>query len=182
MSLPLNFVKLTAFCLLLSPGLAVALDCSVAGLVVTTGHLIDNQKGIISDPNIRLEWKKCSEGQLFDAVGNGCTGTISEFTWEEALVRAQVVNAGTGGENIEGLQHTDWRVPTIKELGSIVELSCFRPAVNVTLFPAMDGDVHWSSSPHANGSSAWTIDFDSGLSARTTKSFNNPLQLVRSVQ
>jgi hypothetical protein len=37
--------------------------------------------------------------------------------------------------------HHDWRLPTIKELASILESACYKPALNETIFPrAMAGN------------------------------------------
>jgi hypothetical protein len=66
--------------------------------------------------------------------------------------------------------HADWRLPTIKELQSIVEKQCSAPtlrapAVNVERFPNDPGLVVWSSSPNfSNGSfdSAWGLDVLNG--------------------
>lgn len=185
MSSPLHPVKITVFCLLLSPfGLVIAQNCQ-SSIDTITEHLVEdsNNKGIVIDSNTGLEWKKCSEGQSFDAGGNTCTGSTVQFSWQAALQRAQEVNVATdvtGG--LENLGKDDWRVPTKKELDSIIELSCTDPAINETVFPATSSGSYWSSSQYARNSlQAWAVNFNSGNDTNSGKanSTNHDVRLVR---
>ena len=57
----------------------------------------------------------------------------------------------------------DWRLPNIKELSSIVELSCYQPAINLTAFPNTPAGNYWSSSPASYSvSMAWSVNFVNG--------------------
>ncbi len=184
MSIPLNFFRLAGFCLLLLPGLVTAEQVCNPDITATTSHLVDNNNGIISDPKTGLEWKKCSEGLTFESGTNTCDDTAptadKEFTWQAALQRAQAVNAGTAGEK---LGQADWRVPNIRELRSIVERSCFSPAINITVFPATLIIRYWSSSSYASSSSnAFNIVFNFGDDGVKGKLDNYPVRLVRSGQ
>lgn len=182
MSLPLNRIKLTGVCLLLLPSVVTAAQAClpITSISATTAHLTDNNNGIISDPNRELEWKKCSEGQMFMSAGNTCVGLATELNWGAALTQAQTVNTATGGEN---LGQTDWRVPTIKELNSIVEESCINPAIGATVFPETMDSEYWSSSKIASGDSAWAINFSTGDDMDDQNKSNlNYVRLVRSGQ
>jgi len=148
-------------------------------ITATTTHLTDNTDGTISDPESGLIWKKCSEGQSWSSAGNNCTGIADDYNWQAALQRAQAVNTGTG----ENFSQSDWRVPNIKELASIVELRCNNPAINNTVFPATLSSVFWSSSPYAPSSnSAWGVSFNIGIDDVNVKSNGNRVRLVRSGQ
>ena len=59
---------------------------------------------------------------------------------------------------------TDWRLPTIKELLSIVDYSRTEPAID-TAFQC-ESAWYWSSTPYASSPSdyAWLVYFDDGLS------------------
>ena len=129
--------------LLLLPSLAVA-QCDTA-ITATTAHLIDNHNGTISDPKTGLIWKKCSVGQSYNSTTNSCDGTATKYTWQLALQQSDSV----------------WRIPNIKELSSIVELSCSSPSINEAVFPETPLDFYWSSSPLAFYSNhAWVVRFN----------------------
>jgi len=119
-----------------------------------------------------LVWKRCSEGQTWNSTT--CTGTASTFTWGQALQQAQTVNInGFAG-------FSDWRVPNLKELSSIVERQCRAPAINVSIFPATPNLVYWTATPSiANAANAWAIDLNLGIRGDILKSSANNLRLVR---
>lgn len=108
--------------------------------------------GTVSDSATGLMWKQCAEG----LSGAGCaSGTVGTFTWQYALQQA-------AGSRFAG--YTDWRLPNINELESLVERRCYAPALNAAHFPNTPSYYFWSSSPCANYSeTAWFIDFKSGL-------------------
>jgi len=57
----------------------------------------------------------------------------------------------------------DWRLPTIKELQSIVDEGRGMPSINKTTFPSTPSDIFWSSSLHAFlSATAWGVDFSYG--------------------
>lgn len=150
------------------------------GITATTTHFTDNNDGTISDPETELIWKKCNEGQIWNAAGNNCTGGVGSYNWQAALQRAKAVNTGDAGENFS---QSDWRVPNIKELASIVELRCNLPAINNTIFPGTPSTFFWSSSPYATGSDdAWGVFFNKGGDSFLKKDFPFHVRLVRSEQ
>jgi hypothetical protein len=119
-----------------------------------TGRFIDKNDGTVSDTQTRLMWKKCSEGQ----TSSDCSGgALVAYNWQEALQLVELVaniNSGGGFAN-----HTDWRLPNIKELRSIVEQACTDPVINLNDFPNTPSGEFWSSSPRATvGNYAWFYD------------------------
>ena len=160
-------LKIVILPLLLLPSVIMA-DCNNA-ITPTTNHLVDNNNGTVSDPKTGLVWKKCSVGQSYNSSSNSCDGTATTFTWQAALQQAD----------------SDWRVPNIKELSSIVELSCFRPAINEVVFPATPllFSSYWSSSPFLGSRSyAWLVVFRYGGDYKYLKNDGFYVRLVRSGQ
>ena len=118
--------------------------------------------GTVTDKQTGLMWKQCHEGQS----GNDCaTGDAISFPWDEALQTPETLNASGGYAG-----HTDWRLPNIKELLSIVEEACYGPAINLSVFPGLSGwkeSKVWSGSPFSDYSGypaggVWRVYFNSG--------------------
>lgn len=167
------------FLLLIIPFVTLAQKCNDATLS-TTLHLQDNANGTVNAPKTELIWKKCSEGQSWDAGSNSCVGSVIRYTWAQALQRAKDVNNGTEGEN---LGKSDWRVPNSKELSSIVELKCWDPSISISVFPSTPSWWYWSSSPYASYSNnVWFVNFNDGGDGSGSKSFILYVRLVRSEQ
>lgn len=125
-----------------------------------------------------LIWKRCAEGQTWD--GTTCTGTATTYTWQDAFARVDAVNAGTAGEN---LGQTDWRIPNINELKSIVEQGCYNPAINPTPFPNTPASYFWSASPSTSYSDyAWDVYFLNGDDYWDGRSGAFHVRLVRAGQ
>ena len=164
--------------LMLGAGPALAETCYPESIPASTpdSQLQDNGDGTITDTKTGLIWKQCLEGQS----GSDCaSGSVETFTWQQALQRAQTVNSSGGFAGF-----SDWRLPTIKELISLVEHQCVGPAINLTRFPHASSDGLWSSSAVAGHTSgAWFVSFYDGYTGWNSK-FNgySQLRLVRSGQ
>ncbi len=78
---------------------------------------------------------------------------------------------------------SDWRLPNIVELQTIVERENVRPAINTTVFPNASRSWFWSSSPYAyNSSLAWNVNFDDGYGNNGNKNTGSGVRLVRGGQ
>jgi hypothetical protein len=173
-----RIVSISFFLLLIHPfSLLLAQNCNDA-IPATTSHFQDNNNGTISDPKTGLIWKKCSEGQHWLSTNNSCEGTVATYTWRLALQQTETVNNGNN------LGQTDWRVPNIKELSSIVERRCSDPSLNPSVFPStsfLGTDGYWSSSVathYSNDSGIWHVHFNIGNS-EPTNNRDYSIRLVR---
>jgi hypothetical protein len=131
----------------------------------------NNDDGTVTDIRTGLVWKRCSEGQAWD--GTTCAGTASTYTWQTAL-QAGAASAYAG--------KSDWRLPNIKELDSIVERQCYSPAINSTIFPNTPASVFWSGSPYAGSYYAWLVHFYYGYDSYDYRSDSFYVRLVRGGQ
>ena len=58
---------------------------------------------------------------------------------------------------------SDWRLPSMKELQTIVDEKKTNPAIDPIAFPNTPADWFWTSSGFGgSGSQAWVVDFSSG--------------------
>ena len=157
----------------LLPVIAIAQTCQTTSIPATTptNRFTDNKNGTVSDTKTGLMWKKCSEGQS----GSTCEGSAATYNWQQALQQAQTVNNGGGFAG-----HSDWRVPNVKELLSIVEEQCVEPAINLTVFPNTPNSAFWSSSPSAYYSdNAWYVAAANGNANGNDKGSGRYVRLVR---
>lgn len=137
-------------------------------------QFVINNNGTVTDNKTGLTWMRCSLGQIWD--GSGCTGSISRMNWQAALINAK-------SERFANFN--DWRLPNIKELASIVESSCFDPAINIEVFPNTPGYIYWSSSARPSTSNsndhykAYLMYFNYGVVSFNSKSNREGVRLVR---
>ena len=153
-----------------------AQTCKPASIPASTpdSQLVDNGNGTIEDTKTGLIWKKCVEG----VTGYMCdSGNPLTFNWQQALEQPGIVNSsGFAG-------YSDWRLPNIKELRSIVEEQCFGPAINLNRFPNTQSWYFWSGSPNASYSIyAWGVDFYNGYSGNGYRDSSLRVRLVRGGQ
>jgi hypothetical protein len=123
---------------------------------------------------------ECPAGMAAIPGGTNAAGTKVEFCvsadtvahlktglqWQR-VVPSQAYNWADAKAYCSGLSlggQTGWRLPTIKELETVVDRSVDScPKTNVTAFPDTPCEVFYSSSPYAHDSpSALGVDFSSG--------------------
>jgi len=104
-------------------------------------NFVDNNDGTISDLNTGLMWKKDESPNL---------------TWEDALKYCEELN-------LSG--HNDWRMPSMKELGTILDISYYNETWYFEkYFPDTQINplgFYWSSNTFAD-TFAWGINFKFG--------------------
>lgn len=138
------------------------------------GIYVVHEDGTVTDSRSGLMWKRCSEGQTL--VGNACTGATTRRNWAGSMAAAEASSfAG----------YDDWRLPNVKELGTLVETCRVNPAINTNVFPdtpLTPIPAFWTSSPTARvNASAWFIGFDLGYALRVQRSGEAHSRLVRDV-
>lgn len=78
---------------------------------------------------------------------------------------------------------TGWRVPTRRELLSIVHHRASSPAIDGAYFPSTVSSRYWTNDSYApNPALAWNVYFDNGSSNALFKTFTYHVRLVRSGQ
>ena len=131
---------------------------ALAGLAVLAASsaqaapYIDNGNGTQTDAATGLTWMRCSIGQTW--TGAACGGTANTYTWDQA-------KALTGTVSFAG--QSDWRLPNIRELQSIVDYTAASPQINTSVFPQTPAAYFWSSSIYAgNAAQTWHVRFNTG--------------------
>lgn len=120
------------------------------------GPFQDNQDGTTTDTRTGLVWQTATPENM--------------LTWKEALAYCEELNLGN---------RWNWRLPTIKELESIVDLSVCVPAIDPS-FQETRNDDYWTSTTYdENRYYAWVIDFSTGAGGTIRKT--NDSAYVRAV-
>lgn len=133
----------------------------------------------ILDRRTDLVWQRCSVGQTWD--GSTCAGTALDYTWTEALKTVTAVRATV---------NPDYRMPSIKEISTLIEIDCVKPSMNIEVFPNLptlskealvtDQVPYWSSSPNVRSQTqAWRINIWNGTMETSSKSQKAHVRLVR---
>jgi len=125
----------------------------------------NNTDGTITDNATGLMWVQ-------DGTGLGCNNG-STLAWAAAI---------TFAEGLDFAGYSDWRLPNVKELQSIVDYGTYNPAID-SVFTNTQSDYYWSSTTYAvNTGNAWTVDFDVGHVSYGSKGVGYYVRPVRGGQ
>ena len=132
-------------------------------------RFVDNGDGTVTDACTRLMWQI----DTADVSGNGTIGEEDRLSWRDALKYC---------ENLDVAGYSDWRLPNLRELQSIVDYGRWEPAID-TMFGADSNWGYWSSSSVAqHPHDAWYINMTSGQVNYSQKSREDYPQYVRALR
>jgi hypothetical protein len=126
---------------------------------VIAGDFTDNSDGTVTDSHTGLMWQQ---------------GEAGSMNWESAI---------TYCEGTSLAEYTDWRLPNIKELRSIVDDSLYDPSIDTNYFPNAYASYYWSSTTDVSDTpTAWIVDFNDGCVSSYNKSNGYYVRCVRGGQ
>jgi hypothetical protein len=92
-----------------------------------------------------LVWARCSVGMQWD--GKQCRGKAQTLSWPESVALAK----------------NGWRIPSLKELSSLVDLTKANPAIDSRSFPNTPAENFWTATPFINNPDmSWRVHFREG--------------------
>lgn len=133
-------------------------------MITTAGtvpaHYTDNGDGSITDHVTGLAWQKIPYADT--------------LTWEQALTYA---------DSLTLAGKSDWRLPNIRELQSIADLTAISPSVNTNYFSVSGNKKFWSSTTLPNQTTkAWYLDTHYGITTYDLKTSKDYVLCVRGNQ
>ena len=147
----------------------------------------DNHTGLIwevktNDDSIHDKDNKYRWGGI-TAIGRDHVSKEGTYydDWNSLVNGANQNNYG-GSTGLCGF--TDWRVPAIYELQTIINMNSINPAIDDDYFPNLGSNNYWSSLPYANNSfEVWLVNFYYGKVSYGGYRYNKTLvRLVRGRQ
>lgn len=160
------------FCLGVMAGANGQQNCN-ANLVATSpdSNFEMQDDGTVIHTASGLMWTVCLAGQNYNTAGETCDGAPLEQSWEQAHLLASTESVGG---------HTDWRLPNVNELVSILELKCDSPAMNTSIFKGLaDVNTLWTSTPTTTDGLGNVVMISSGLPGPNPMTATYPFLLVR---
>ena len=122
-------------------------------------HWVTNGDGTVTDTSLGLMWQQATQDRKM---------------WQQAL---------SDCESLSLADYTDWRLPTSKELLSIVDYGRFDPAINTAYFPNTVPSYYWSSTTSAYVTrGAARVHFSFGLDDCSAKVLDYCVRAVRGGQ
>jgi len=109
---------------------------------------------VVVNSKTGLKWARCSLGQTW--TGELCAGEVARMSVEDALAIARKFNEENG---------TYWRLPTRKELETLVCEPCSQPKIDLVMFPGTSAEPYWTGqSNNYVKVHNWSVNFFTGHS------------------
>ena len=129
--------------------------------IYPAGDFTDNGNGTVTDNNTGLMWQQ-----------------------EDDNTKRNLDKGAIYCENFSQGGYSDWRLPDLSELKSILDFNQSNPCIDSTAFPNTNPAIFWSSyiDYDRDPTSAYYVNFYNGTSNRTEKTFTNYVRCVRAGQ
>ena len=137
---------------------------------VLSNHYLMEKEHLILDFRNNVFWIRCSVGQIWK--NNACEGKAIKLTMEQVEQAIKTANEQLGG---------DWRLPTRKELESIVCFECSKVKIDSKLFPNTPYEPFWTGEKNTwYKNFFWSVNFFTGHTfGRFPGTIPNFVRLVR---
>ncbi len=152
--------------------------CALDTTGCTNERYQDNGDGTVTDHQTKLMWEQKTDDDTVHDTDNDYTWSTGSPYNPDGTAFFDFLAELNGPSPFAG--HDDWRLPTVTELESIVDLSEGPPTIDQTMFGPTQSDAYWSSStgqgaPHA----AYFVGFGGGGTGAGFKTASTFVRAVR---
>ncbi|MGH1540716.1 MAG: DUF1566 domain-containing protein [Arenicella sp.] len=113
-----------------------------------SNSLIKKNNAIVIDEKQKKMWLNC---RLASAIETICDSDDTKLSWYDLEIELGKIPA----QGLHGF--SDWRLPTIKEILSVVDKDCYVVDIFERRFPTLPASYYWTDKPYVLNS---TIGFD----------------------
>jgi hypothetical protein len=108
---------------------------------------------------------------VYTLTADTVTDTATGLMWQRKLGSSDPINL-PGGCSIGLAGFTDWRLPTVYELATIIDFGVHDPTIDATTFPDTPSGYYGTSTKlYMHSGSVWTVDFATGATLNGTPPF-----------
>lgn len=133
----------------------------------------EDAAGTITDTRSKLTWMRCAMGMPWKE--GRCSDVAANFVWQDVKYDIADMNRHGGYAG-----YTDWRLPSQKELETIVEHRCIAPAINAEIFPNTPPTGFWTSTEDPDYQpGVWLVYFLHGKAYMGNRQQEWKVRLVR---
>jgi len=117
----------------------------------------------------------------YTIASGAVTDEVTGLTWQRAVPATSYewAEAQTYCLNLILAGKSDWRLPTKKELESIVDWRVAIPAIDISAFPETPAVLFWSSTRWTGSPSAFVVSFKDGRSESSDVRYAYRVRCVR---
>jgi len=137
-------------------------------------------------PDAKLQVLETPAGPRFQIDGDTVLDRATGLEWSRENVPGGQMKWAAAGEACKKLDlggHSDWRLPTIRELLTIVDYERHEPAIDTDAFKC-ESNYYWTSTPaHSSpGVYAWIVNFYHGFAYWGSQDGDYYVRAVRASQ
>jgi Protein of unknown function (DUF1566) len=134
----------------------------------------------------KLQVLEVPAGPRFKVEGDTVLDRTTGLEWSRENVPGGTMNWKAAQEACAKLSlggHSDWRLPTIRELLTLVDYERHNPSIDIEAFKC-ESSYYWTSTPlHSSpGVYAWVVDFHYGFASWSNQDNDLYVRAVRASQ
>ena len=111
----------------------------------------------------------------------------NKLLWEDTIhvedIKITQIKSKVYCSELELGGYTDWRLPTLIELLSIVDYKKYKPALLKEFSHVNKDTIYWTSTPYVRSSDEyWGVNFKDGATSNATETYDRYVRCVQDIK